>query len=529
MVHLRNYSAVASIQAEAGLPQSQSYHSMPTLQPLLSPGPTPQHLNGSYGYGLVSETSGRLTEPRNYAPRTSGQPIINSPPPKFGLEVTPLSTQNKYDPFFSPPNDRAVIPYLVSGGLASSTTQGSLVKAHTPVIQRSLELMTLTNTPSGYPIVEVAMDPSNFPFVDGPRQAKSQNFGVVKLKNIPFATKRSEIIAFLGRNSKILNDSEEPVHIIMERATSKTMDAYVEFHTLADAMKAAERHHQNSANGRISRLGDRPVEVELSSQANLMKDLFPVARGIFWDGSQPSFKPRNRATPWENFKGFISTEEMTMLIKHVEVPHRSPFSKECPQRPYECLISTLRKFPWYMTEYITINQRTAIYKATCELIRLLSRAIDKEDDVVNLNSQLFKRVITAAMNCHGFTSLMKDDFACMVDMTDVQALSFGQPRFANSWTHQYALVPKPGIRLDVVEWYIAVIREQTQRDVHARPLTDRTVLEEQAKHTSPYWGYFWAEVGYTQGPQFDSMTLAQCAHAELSAVERILSRALPRH
>lgn len=44
-----------------------------------------------------------------------------------------------------------------------------------------------------------------------------------------------------------------------------------------------------------------------------------------------------------------------------------------------------------------------------------------------------------------------------------------------------------------------------------------------------YWGYFWDEVAYVQGPEFDNLTLAQCAHAELSAVEKILSRALPRN
>lgn len=108
----------------------------------------------------------------------------------------------------------------------------------------------------------------------------------------------------------------------MERVTSKTMDAYVEFCTLEDAMKAVERHQMNSANGRVSRLGDRPVEVQLSNQGQLMTDLFPLAKGVFWDGSKPELKSYNCKEPWENFKGFISEEEMTMLVKHVEVPHR---------------------------------------------------------------------------------------------------------------------------------------------------------------------------------------------------------------
>lgn len=108
----------------------------------------------------------------------------------------------------------------------------------------------------------------------------------------------------------------------MERVTSKTMDAYVEFVSLDDANKAVEKHHNHLVNGRASRLGDRPVEVELSSQESLMKDLFPLAKGIAWNGVSPQFKPFSAKEPWENFKGFVSEEEMIMLVKHVEVPHR---------------------------------------------------------------------------------------------------------------------------------------------------------------------------------------------------------------
>lgn len=100
------------------------------------------------------------------------------------------------------------------------------------------------------------------------------------------------------------------------------MDAYVEFMSLDDAMKAVEKHQNNQASGRLCRLGDRPIEVELASQADLMRDLFPIATGIEWHGATPQMKPVNPTEPWENFKGFISEEEMVMLVKHVEVPNR---------------------------------------------------------------------------------------------------------------------------------------------------------------------------------------------------------------
>lgn len=191
VIHSGNHRQVGSYQAQGGLPQSHSYQAMSTYQHLLSPGPTPQHLGGAYGHTLFAspETSGRLTEPRNYAPRTSGQPIVNAPPPKFGLDLTHSSPSSSvYDPFTSSPANRAIVPYFTGGGIPSSISQGSVVQGQALSIeaQRSSQLNELTNTPSGYPSINVAMDPANFPFVDGPRQGKSQNFGVVKLKNVRF-------------------------------------------------------------------------------------------------------------------------------------------------------------------------------------------------------------------------------------------------------------------------------------------------------------------------------------------------------
>lgn len=116
----------------------------------------------------------------------------------------------------------------------------------------------------------------------------------------------------------------------MERVTSKTMDAYVEFMTLDDANKAVEKHHHHIMNGRVSRLGDRPVDVELSSQESLMKDLFPLAKGVTWHGMTPKFNHPKLDEPWENFKGFVSEEEMVMLVKHVEVPHRVSYTGVLP-------------------------------------------------------------------------------------------------------------------------------------------------------------------------------------------------------
>ncbi|KAL7788694.1 hypothetical protein V8C37DRAFT_411521 [Trichoderma ceciliae] len=448
------------------------------------------------------------------------------PPPRFdlGLVASPETDSDR---------EARIVRQIVRpfGMRLNETTELSDIppdcSSHAPMMQapRSNKLLQLTNTVTGLPTLAEAMDPSNFPFIEAARLAKPMNWGIIKLRNIPFSTTRAEVIAFLGRNSKVLNDTDEGVHIIMDKVTSKTMDAYVEFVTLEDAMRAVERHRTNVVTGRFSRLGDRPIEVEVTSQASLMKDLFPIARGVFWNGVTPEIMPYNRSQPWDNFKGFISEEEMIMLVKHVEVPHRSPFSRDCPQRPYECLISTVKKFPWFLTDCVTIKEREAIFQATVALIRQLTRSILFQEDPAHLTPFLLRRLVQAGMFCPGFTPCMKDSIAWITNMQALDQEYYQLPRFSDRWRHQYALGPKPGFPLDIVEWYVAVIREQSHKDIIALPLRERAELQERAEQTDMYWGYFWAEVGYNLGPQFDDMSLAQAAQMEFSAVERILTRA----
>jgi hypothetical protein len=123
----------------------------------------------------------------------------------------------------------------------------------------------------------------------------------------------------------------------MERVSSKTQDCYVEFMTTQDAVRAVDRHRDNQQKGRPSRLGERPVEVLLSSQAALMQDLFPLAAGVWWDNGKPVIQAPIDGQPWKTFKGFVTEEEMTMLVKHVEIPQRvssrSPLSRTTQRKP----------------------------------------------------------------------------------------------------------------------------------------------------------------------------------------------------
>ena len=114
----------------------------------------------------------------------------------------------------------------------------------------------------------------------------------------------------------------------MERVTSKTLDCYVEFVNFNEAVAAVNRFETNRTGGRGGRLGQRHVEVELSSQDALMKDLFPKAKNVVFRHGRPDITPTDFSDPYNSgFGGFISREEIVMLVKHVEAPQRvSPLS-----------------------------------------------------------------------------------------------------------------------------------------------------------------------------------------------------------
>lgn len=124
----------------------------------------------------------------------------------------------------------------------------------------------------------------------------------------------------MGRNSRVLNDREEPVHIVIERVNAATREAYVEFLDEKSAIDVIAKFDRAQRDGRTPRLGEHPLRYELSSQAALMKALFPQAKGVRWVGAVPHVLPDDHTKyDWERFKGFISIEEMFCLAKHGEV------------------------------------------------------------------------------------------------------------------------------------------------------------------------------------------------------------------
>jgi hypothetical protein len=54
---------------------------------------------------------------------------------------------------------------------------------------RSEHLNRLTSGPTGRPTLDVALDPANFPFIQGTTQAAPVKHGVVKIKNVSLLTR----------------------------------------------------------------------------------------------------------------------------------------------------------------------------------------------------------------------------------------------------------------------------------------------------------------------------------------------------
>ncbi|PBP16904.1 hypothetical protein BUE80_DR012369 [Diplocarpon rosae] len=474
---------------------------------------------------------------------SAGGEKLRSPPPQMmdifksggsnSQTLTPSKngTLNEADPFTGPPVTPAPRPFTAVNPFAPAhamispySSQGLLLGPPS----MSGPLRRLTNNGTEKPSFSEAVEAINLPFIEYCRTAREDTWGVVKIKNIPYSVNRPEVLAFLGRNARIISEQEfEPVHIVMERVTSKTLDCYVEFVNFNEAVNAVNRFETNRTGGRGGRLGQRHVEVELSSQEQLMKDLFPKAKNVTWAGSKPIIKATEFNDPYNSgFQGFISKEELVMLVKHVEAPQRSPFSKDCPQRPFECLISTLLKYPWYMVDFITIEDRNFLHKVTLQLIDLLQERIQSEHENLNLTPMLLKRVWRAALKCPGFSPSQKDDIAYKCGIDDQFAHEMGVPSYAPFWKDLWTIGPKPSAPTDLILYYAAIIREAVGAKAEMS-LAEKAARGLNTSAPPSLFGELISLVGFPKNmDQFTSLTLAQCAAAEWTAIETALRRAL---
>ena len=120
-----------------------------------------------------------------------------------------------------------------------------------------------------------------------------------------------------------MNRSLSPFTSSWNESLARLLDCYVEFLDLTEAVSAVNRFETKSMGGRGGRLGQRHVEVELSTQGALLKELFPKAKNVRWESLGPVIIERDPNDPYNSgFQGFVTKEELVMMIKHVETPQR---------------------------------------------------------------------------------------------------------------------------------------------------------------------------------------------------------------
>jgi len=108
------------------------------------------------------------------------------------------------------------------------------------------------------------------------------------------------------------------IHIIMDRATGKTMNCLVELETPADAADLVTRFTATCPRRKI---GDRIARLSVSSQEVLMGTLFPKAVCVVWEGATPVVMPASEEFP-EGFRGFCLPEHLVATRRWAETPHK---------------------------------------------------------------------------------------------------------------------------------------------------------------------------------------------------------------
>ena len=116
---------------------------------------------------------------------------------------------------------------------------------------------------------------------------------------------------------------------MIDRATAKSMDCYVEMQTLEDAATTVSRLTDNLRYGKKPRVQDRAVKIELSNMEALMAELLPRAKCVYWEGPYPCITPNSQSFG-SGFRGFVQLEEMHLTQQWAEKPQRVSRSTKLP-------------------------------------------------------------------------------------------------------------------------------------------------------------------------------------------------------
>lgn len=186
------------------------------------------------------------------------------------------------------------------------------------------------------------------------------------------------------------------IHIMMDRTSGKTLDAYVEFLSPMDAQAFVNKlMFSKETEHRQIKVADRHCTLEVSSQAALMKELFPKAKNVNWNGQVPVISEPGPAVLFNSgFKCFISREELLTLAKHAESPHRVSRTGVIGTTSILLCVSALRALPLTFDAQSGCSSKSAT-RTYENMISILYKVPDF------LALQPVTLAITSACNSHG--------------------------------------------------------------------------------------------------------------------------------
>ncbi|KAJ5166148.1 uncharacterized protein N7482_004929 [Penicillium canariense] len=293
----------------------------------------------------------------------------------------------------------------------------------------------------------------------------------------------------------------------MERSTGKTMDCFVEFVTNSEAREAVSRIDRLHEVSQGPRMGNRHVDVSLSSQDALLKALFPKAKCIRWEAGRPVQLPKRADEEWSTgFVGFMTDEELFCVARHAKEPHRSAFAGKVPQRTYESIISTIWKFPWYAVNMYTVHARNKLYETLRTMIEALLERLCA-GRTVGLDRRLLSELLRAGLECPAFNPRMKWTLATCSD--EQQILS----RMHEAWLPYFpfdTLTWLPPNNPTALEFYAMLIAKGRIGDVaeglkncHTRP----EYLEPYGKKWFEWRGPVTSEKKFSEAIQHEKQVL----------------------
>ncbi|TKA56328.1 hypothetical protein B0A55_11674 [Friedmanniomyces simplex] len=289
--------------------------------------------------------------------------------------------------------------------------------------------------------------------------------------------------------------------------------------------------------GRHPRLGDRHVEVEISNQEDLMTEMFPRTKNVAWEGATPRILANNEmyypGVPSAGFTGFLQNEEIVMVIKHAETPHRSPFAQRAIIRVYESHIATLHKYPWFAHECVNMIERRLLFDATMSLskslIILLRKAQGQQHaDVTKPTPVTLQELTVATLTCPGFSEAQKatyiqqlfnGGFGSMASNRGMNLKFGGVGELAPYWPFQ-VVARDPSAQEDLVLYFASLMRDATM-GTHRMSLVDQHRLRASGGNTQGPFGHITFDYGTAK-------TLVEVAEVELRTIEQLLSRVLHR-